>query len=122
RLAEPLRPDTLADVPTKRIVRPVRQGRQAEHIPRLAVAGGDPAGAEIIVLRQDAAGQVIEVPAGLDQDNATARLHAGAHVRAEPLPVPLAIDLALRFLMTLHRIVNDEEIGALAGNRSADAG
>src|SRR5262249_3952184 len=84
------------------------------------VACRDPARTEIVVLRQDAARQVIEMPTGLDQHDAAARLHAGADVRAEPFPIPLPVDVALGLLVALDRVVDDEQIGAFASDRAAD--
>ena len=66
---EPLGPQPLATLTAERVVVHVALRLQADDVPALAVPRRDPAALTIPVLREDAAGDVVLVPPGLDDDN-----------------------------------------------------
>ena len=64
---EPFWPQEVADLAAQRIVDTIGLGRDAQHAPRLAVAALDEAGLTPVILGQQASGEIVLVPAGLDQ-------------------------------------------------------
>ena len=118
----PLRPDRCPARAAERIIVPVSDRLQREHGPVLAVTRPDHAGFPVVFLRQDAAGQIVFVPARHDQHDSRAGFQARAQVGEIPVVDARAHDLAVSLLARFDRIVDHGHVGAPAGDRAADAG
>jgi hypothetical protein len=113
---EPFRPEIIARLAAQRIVGTFGLGREADHFPVLPVAATDRPALAGVVDRQDRAGQILFVPAGLDDDDRAARLQAGFHIVVEGIDGAAADHIGFRFLPALHRIIDNHEIGTVAGD------
>ena len=69
---------------------------------------------------QDAPREIILVPARHDEDDAPAGGKSREQCCAVLVPDAIAHRLRLRFFTVLHHIVDEEEIGTLAGDASAE--
>ena len=78
--------------------------------PPLAVLALNPAGTPVVILGQDAAGQVVHVPAGLNENDRGVWLQAIMKIRAIPFPQVLSDGNRIGVLPSLERIVNDGQV------------
>ena len=85
------------------------EGRQREDAPPVGL------------LAQEAADEVILVPAGRDHDHARARFQPCVRDGAIPVPRPLSIGRAVRLLGVLDGIVDDQDVRAATRERPAYA-
>src|SRR5262249_22323426 len=74
-----------------------------------------------VLTGQNAPGQVVFVPAGLNQDQGTARFLPRVQILPEPVPDPVAVGLGVRLLTGLDRVVHHDQVEALPGGRVAHA-
>src|SRR2546421_1749775 len=75
----------------------------------------------VLLLPEQSAGQIVFVPAGLDQDDRGVGFETRVQVVIEPIPDTLAIRFAFRFGTAADGIVDDDEVCSKAGDASADA-
>jgi hypothetical protein len=87
-------------------------GRQRDDVPVLAAA---------LHFREDAAGKVVLVPTGLDQDHPAAKCQPGQEVRFVPVPDFVAHMLGIGVLARADRVINQCPIDAKADNCRADS-
>src|SRR5699024_5249088 len=113
---EPLRPQVFPWLAAQRIVVTLTPGRQAQHLPRLAVPTLDAAALAVVVLGQDRAGKVVLMPPGLNQDDRRARLEARQKVIVVRVQRLAPDRLAVRLLAPRDRIVDDAQV-ATAGRQ-----
>src|SRR5690606_3431804 len=114
-------PQVLPDLPAERIVRPVALRRDTEHLPVLPVTAPDDAALACPLLRQDAPGEVVLVPSGLDQHNPRAGELAARHDRVAVLIVRRLPDrLGVRLLAIGDRVVDHDAIRPQARDRSEE--
>jgi hypothetical protein len=106
RAIEPLRPQILADAAAERIIGAIALRRQTHHVPDLAVAAKQRAGFADPAFGQDGAGEIILVPAGLDQDDPTARQQPGLQVVLIGLARLTSDQLGIGVLATFDGIVD----------------
>ncbi len=104
----PFGPERLAGFAAERVVR-FGEGGEAEDAPGVGAV-------------LDAAAEVVGVPAGHDEDHAAAGFEAGCEVGAEPVPELIAGGGAVGLGLGFHRVVDEDEVGAAAGDGAADAG
>ncbi len=110
----PFRPERRARGAAQRVGR-LRQRRQAQHRP----AGGSAVGLRKV---EQAAGEVVRMPAGHDQHDPAGGFQPRRQVGAEPVPEPVAVDAAVRLRLRLDRVVDQHEVGAPSDDRPGDAG
>src|SRR5690606_41294354 len=67
----------------------------------------------LLLLPQKPPSEVIHMPPGHDEDNHTVRLQPGVGGGGPPVPRILADGLGLRLFPVLHRVIDDEDVGAL---------
>ena len=82
------------------------------------ICHGSPVRIELV---EDTPGQVVFVPAGLNQHLETARLEAGDEIGFVPVPCLVAHNLAVGILSAAHRIIDDGTIGPKADDGASDA-
>ncbi len=68
----------------------------------------------------EAAGEVVFVPAGLDEDDRGIRFQPGVDVVVEPVPDAVAMGLALGVGSVADRVVDDDQPGAKTGDTGSD--
>ena len=97
-------------------------GRDADDVPAVAVAAFDEAALAAVALGQDAAGDVVLMPAGGDADLPRARLLAREQIVEIGVPGLLADQRGIRLLAALDQVVPDHAVGAVAGDAGEQAG
>ena len=70
---------------------------------------------------EEAAGEVVLVPAGLDEDDRTFGFEACVEVVVVPVPDLVAKAFAVRLLTAFDGVVDDDQIGTKAGHARSDA-
>src|SRR5690606_28848993 len=98
------------DAPASERVIFLCERRQVDHAPLAGVRSA-----------QDAAGQVVLMPARLNQNERSARLPPREQVLDEPFGHALAERLRLRFLTRLHGVVNHDQVRTVTRHTTTDA-
>ena len=111
---EPFRPQRLADRAPERVVTPVADRRQAEHVPHAPVPALDQTAFAGPFLGQDAPRRVVLMPARQDHHLRRPRHQARAEIVYVGVPRLLADRLAVRLLAPLNRVIEDAKPRTIA--------
>ena len=90
----------------------LREGGEIDYLPLLAA---------VLRFSQKASGEVVFVPAGLDEDDLAVGLEAGVEVVVEPVPDAVAAGFAFRLGAALYGVIDDYKVRAVAGDSRTDA-
>src|SRR5690242_1723086 len=120
-LSEPLRPQSFPHLAPERVILPVRQGRNADDVPHVAIAAEDRTRLTGPALGQETACGVILVPARQHHHPRAAGLQTASGVVLIGIPHLVALRLGFGRLTSPKRVIDDQEITPVAGEAREDA-